>query len=184
LFSLRIGEPTTRSVQGAVAVLAERARVPKNIAMCVCSRQGSNRIAASCSLACTLMMASDRSSETERGAEEWTERRVGPANQGALLRPGGCFIYGRSRLLRLKRSHPCRHACNRYICQYRWPNDTSTRARHGLGTAVPAVPCLAVLACRHHSPHYGRAVIPRVPGTSPRAKNQALGEGNLPRVLH
>jgi hypothetical protein len=32
--------------------------------------------------------------------------------------------------------------------------------------------------------HYGRTVIPRVPGTSPRAKNRALGEANLPRVLH
>jgi hypothetical protein len=29
-----------------------------------------------------------------------------------------------------------------------------------------------------------RTVIPRVPGTSPRAKNRALGEANLPRVLH
>jgi hypothetical protein len=32
--------------------------------------------------------------------------------------------------------------------------------------------------------HYGRTVIPRVPGTSPSAKNRALGEANLPRVLH
>lgn len=82
MFSLRIGEPTTRSVQGAVSVLAERARVPKNIAMCVCSRQGSNRIAASCSLACTLMMASDRSSETERGVDR-TTRRAGQSGRVA-----------------------------------------------------------------------------------------------------
>jgi hypothetical protein len=32
--------------------------------------------------------------------------------------------------------------------------------------------------------HYGRTVIPRVPGASPRAKNRALGEADLPRVLH
>jgi disease resistance protein RPM1 len=35
-----------------------------------------------------------------------------------------------------------------------------------------------------YHPHYRRTVIPRVPGTSPRAKNRALGEANLPRVLH
>jgi hypothetical protein len=32
--------------------------------------------------------------------------------------------------------------------------------------------------------HYGRTEIPRVPNSSPSAKNQALGEANLPRVLH
>jgi hypothetical protein len=34
------------------------------------------------------------------------------------------------------------------------------------------------------SVHYGRSNLCRVPRTSPRAKNRALGEDNLPRVLH
>jgi hypothetical protein len=40
-------------------------------------------------------------------------------------------------------------------------------------------PMHAHKAIRYHttSIHYRRAVIPRVPGTSPRAKNRALGEG-------
>jgi hypothetical protein len=32
--------------------------------------------------------------------------------------------------------------------------------------------------------HYGRSKLSRVPHTSPSAKNRALGEANLPRVLH
>jgi hypothetical protein len=32
--------------------------------------------------------------------------------------------------------------------------------------------------------HYGRSKIPRVSNTSPSAKNRALGEATLPRVLH
>jgi hypothetical protein len=36
----------------------------------------------------------------------------------------------------------------------------------------------------HENCHYGRSKIPRVPRASPSAKNRALGEDNLPRVLH
>jgi hypothetical protein len=32
--------------------------------------------------------------------------------------------------------------------------------------------------------HYGRSKLSRVPHTSPSAKNRALREANLPRVLH
>jgi hypothetical protein len=142
LFSLRIGEPTTRSVQGAVSVLAERARVPKNIAMCVCSRQGSNRIAASCSLACTLMMASDPSSETERGVDRTTRR----AGQSGRVAETGRVFYLRTESSAKTKEKPPMPPCVQQIYMSRWPNVARhgyehDATRHGLGTTLPAVPC-------------------------------------------